>query len=326
MGLFNHDIFTGITDARKKLILDCDPGHDDAVALLLALGAKNIDLLGVTCVGGNQTLEKVAYNARSILEKAKATDIPVYAGCARPLVRKSESCPSIHGKSGLDGAKLPKPSRPLEKLHAVEFIIQTIMENKPKTITLVPTGPLTNIALACRLEPKIVDRVKEVVLMGGSASVGNWSASAEYNIWEDPEAAHIVFNEAWPLTMVGLDLTHQALITNDVAARIEAIGSDVSDFVLSFLNFYRKTYKATMNMDAAPLHDPCAMAYVINPEVIKCVKAPIDIELSGNLTAGETIVDLRANTKITKNVHTQVAFKLDVEAFWDMVIDAISNL
>lgn len=207
----------------KKIILDCDPGHDDAVAILLAVGNPNIDLLGVTTVGGNQSLDKVTYNARAVLEKAHATDVPVHAGCDRPLVRKQEVAASIHGETGLDGVELPEPSRPLEAGHAVNWIIDTIMSNEPGTITLVPTGPLTNIAMAARMEPRIVERVKEVVLMGGGYHVGNWSAVAEFNIKVDPEAAHIVFNEAWPITMVGLDLTHQALCTPEVQQRIEAL-------------------------------------------------------------------------------------------------------
>ena len=179
----------------KKIILDCDPGHDDAVAILLALGNPEIELLGVTTVGGNQSLEKVTYNARAVLEKAHATDVAVYAGCDRPIVRPQEVAASIHGESGLDGVELPVPTRPLEQKHAVNYIVETIMTSEPGTITLVPTGPLTNIAMAVRMEPRIVERVKEVVLMGGGYHVGNWSAVAEFNIKVDPEAAHIVFNE-----------------------------------------------------------------------------------------------------------------------------------
>lgn len=214
----------------EKIILDCDPGHDDAMAIMLAIGNPKIDLVGVTTVGGNQSLEKVTYNARSVLEMAKATDIPVHAGCDRPLVRKQEVAASIHGETGLDGVELPVPTRPLDSGHAVNWIIDTIMASEPGTITLVPTGPLTNIAMAARMEPRIVDRVKEVVLMGGGYHVGNWSAVAEFNIKVDPEAAHIVFNEPWKLTMVGLDLTHQALCTPEVQHRIDAIGTDSSHF------------------------------------------------------------------------------------------------
>ena len=224
----------------KKIILDCDPGHDDAVAILLALGNPEIELLGVTTVGGNQSLEKVTYNARAVLEKAHATDVAVYAGCDRPIVRPQEVAASIHGESGLDGVELPVPTRPLEQKHAVNYIVETIMASEPGTITLVPTGPLTNIAMAVRMEPRIVERVKEVVLMGGGYHVGNWSAVAEFNIKVDPEAAHIVFNEKWPLTMVGLDLTHQALCTPAVQKRIEEVGTPLATFVSGLMDFFRK--------------------------------------------------------------------------------------
>ncbi len=241
----------------KKIILDCDPGHDDAVAILLAVGNPEIDLLGVTTVGGNQSLDKVTYNARAVLEKAHATDIPVYAGCDRPLIRPQEVAASIHGETGLDGVELPVPTRPLEDMHAVNYIVKTIMEHEPGTITLVPTGPLTNIAMACRMEPRIVDRVKEVVLMGGGYHVGNWSAVAEFNIKVDPEAAHVVFNEPWPLTMVGLDLTHQALCTPAVQKQIESVGTPLATFVSGLMDFFRKTYQDNQDFVDPPVHDPC---------------------------------------------------------------------
>jgi purine nucleosidase len=196
-----------------KIILDCDPGHDDAVALLLAWGSPEIDLVGVTTVSGNQTIEKVTRNALAIARVAGITGVPFARGAHRPLVRQVETSESIHGESGLDGPVLPEPAIELDPRHAVDFIIDTVLAAEPKTITLVPTGALTNIALAVRKEPRIADLVKEVVLMGGGVHVGNSSAVAEFNIVVDPEAAHIVFHESWPLTMIGLDLTHQALAT-----------------------------------------------------------------------------------------------------------------
>ena len=197
----------------RDIILDCDPGHDDAVAIILAGGNPAIILLGVTTVGGNQTLPKVTRNALATLRVARLDDVAVYPGCDRPLVRSVEVAEDIHGDSGLDGVELPEPTHGPEDTHAVDFIIDTVMNSEPGTITLVPTGPLTNIAMAARKEPRIVERVREVVLMGGGYHEGNWSAVAEFNIKVDPEAAHIVFNEPWPVTMVGLDLTHQALCT-----------------------------------------------------------------------------------------------------------------
>ena len=191
----------------KRIILDCDPGHDDAVAILLALGDPRIEVLGITTIGGNQTLEKVSRNARVVCTVAGVTDVPVYAGCTRPLVRDVEVAADIHGDTGMEihSYQLPEPAFDLADGHAVDFIIDTIMSEEPGTVTLVPTGPLTNIAMAARKEPRIVERVQEVVLMGGGYHVGNWSAVAEFNIKVDPEAAYIVFNEKWPVTMVGLD-------------------------------------------------------------------------------------------------------------------------
>lgn len=310
----------------RKIILDSDPGHDDAVAILLAVGNPSIDLLGVTTVGGNQSLDKVTYNARAVLEKAHANDITVYAGCDRPLVRPLEVAASIHGETGLDGVELPEPTRPLGNMHAAEFIIKTIMENEPKTVTLVPTGPLTNIALACRLEPRIVDRVQEVVLMGGGYHVGNWSAVSEFNIKVDPEAAHIVFNEPWPVTMVGLDLTHQALCTPAVQRRIEGVGTDLARFVSGLMDFFRKTYQDNQDFVDPPVHDPCTVAYLIDPAVVTTRRCPVDIELNGTLTVGMTVADLRGPEPAPEECHTQVAVKLDFDRFWDLVTDAIERI
>ncbi|MEQ5138674.1 nucleoside hydrolase [Providencia alcalifaciens] len=308
----------------KKIILDCDPGHDDAIAMLLAYGNPDIDLLAVTTVAGNQTLEKVTRNARAIAEMANIRGIPFAAGSARPLVREVEVAPDIHGDSGLDGPELPTPTLALDERHGVNLIIDTIMSHPPKTITLVPTGALTNIALAARLEPRIVERVKEVVLMGGGYHVGNWSPVAEFNIKIDPEAAHIVFNEKWPLTMVGLDLTHQALATPEVVAKIAEIDTKCSQFVVELLDFFGKMYKQAQGFDAPPVHDPCAVAYVIDPSVMTTQKVPVDIELTGTLTLGMTVADFRHPAPA--DCHTQVAVKLDREKFWQMVIDALKNI
>jgi purine nucleosidase len=310
----------------RKIILDADPGHDDAVAILLALGNPNIDLLGVTTVGGNQSLDKVTYNARAVLEAAHATDIPVHAGCDRPIVREQEVAASIHGESGLDGVVLPEPTRPLDEGHAVNWLIDTIMTAAPKSITLVPTGPLTNIAMAVRLEPRIVDRVKEVVLMGGGYHVGNWSAVAEFNIKVDPEAAHIVFNESWPVTMVGLDLTHQALCTPEVQHRIDGLGTDLAHFVSGLMDFFRKTYQDNQDFIDPPVHDPCTVAYLIDPSVVKTRRCPVDVELHGELTLGMTVADFRGPEPSAEECHTQVATELDFDKFWDLVTDAIERI
>ena len=307
-----------------KIILDCDPGHDDAVALLLAHGSPEIDLLAVTTVVGNQTLEKVTRNALAIARVANITGVPFAAGSPRPLVRTIENAPDIHGESGMDGPELPEPAIELDPRHAVDLIIDTVMAHDPGTITLVPTGGLTNIALAVRKEPRIAERVKEVVLMGGGYHVGNWSAVAEFNIKIDPEAAHIVFNEKWPLTMVGLDLTHQALATDEVANRIAAVGTKPAKFVGELLEFFGQTYKDAQGFDFPPVHDPCAVAYVIDPSVMTTQRVPLDVELTGTLTLGMTVADFRAPAPADCN--TSVAVDLDHQKFWDLVVDALERI
>lgn len=307
-----------------KIILDCDPGHDDAIALLLAWGNPEIDLVGVTTVTGNQTIEKVTRNALAVARIAGITGVPFARGAHRPLVRPINIAPSIHGASGLDGPALPEPTLALDDRHAVTFIIDTIMAAEPGEITLVPTGPLTNIALAVRTEPRIAERVKQVVLMGGGVNVGNWSATSEFNIIADPEAAHIVFNESWPLTMVGLDLTHEALATPDIVAAIAAVDTAPSRFVGELLEFFGHTYRNVQGFEYPPVHDPCAVAFVIDPTVMQTVKVPLDVELAGSLTLGMTVADFRAPAP--EGCTTQVARTLDHAKFWALIVDALERI
>ena len=309
---------------QRKILLDCDPGHDDAVAMMLAWGNPSIELLGVTTVGGNQTLDKVTRNALSVATVVGMHDVPIAAGCRLPLVRPVEIAPDVHGDSGLDGVELPEPAVELDPRHGVDLIIETIMSNEPGTVTLVPTGPLTNIAMAARKEPRIVERVQEVVLMGGGYHVGNWSPVAEFNIKVDPEAAHIVFNEKWPIVMVGLDLTHQALATDEVAERIAAVPGSVSQFTLGLFTFFRKAYQDAQGFDFPPVHDPCTLAYLIDPTIVETVKVPLDVELNGSLTTGMTVADFRAPAP--EDCHTKVATRLDAPRFWGLVVDAIDRI
>ncbi len=308
----------------RKIILDCDPGHDDAIAMILAWGNPEIDLVGVTTVMGNQTIEKVTRNALAVARVAGITGVPFARGAHRPLVRAIEVAESIHGESGLDGPSLPEPTLTLDPRHAVDFIIDTVMASDPGEITLVPTGALTNIALAVRKEPRIASRVREVVLMGGGVNVGNWSATSEFNIVIDPEAAHIVFNESWPVTMVGLDLTHEALATPEVTAAITALGTGPARFVGELLEFFAHTYKDQQGFDFPPVHDPCAVAYVIDPSVMDVVRVPLDIELTGTLTLGMTVADFRAAAP--PDCTTQVARNLDHAKFWALIVDALQRI
>jgi len=308
----------------KKIILDCDPGHDDAVAMLLAWGNPEIDLIGVTTVFGNQTIDKVTRNALSVATIAGITGVPFVRGSHRPLVRDVETAESIHGESGMDGPTQPEPTVTLDPRHAVDFIIDTVMASEPGSITLVPTGALTNIAMAVRKEPRIAERVAGVVLMGGGYNEGNWSATSEFNIVIDPEAAHIVFNENWPLTMVGLDVTHKALATPEVVAEIEAIGTGPARFVGELMEFFAHAYKDAQGFDFPPVHDPVAVAYVIDPSVLTVRKAPLDVELTGTITLGMTVADFRAPAP--DDCTTQVAVGIDPDRFWALVVDALIRI
>jgi purine nucleosidase len=231
---------------------------------------------------------------------------------------------SIHGSSGMDGPQLPDPKVALDPQHAVDLIIESVMSQPIGEITLVPTGALTNIALAARKEPRIVGRVREVVLMGGGYHTGNWSAVAEFNIKIDPEAAHVVFNEPWPVTMVGLDLTHQAIATPDVVNSIAAVGTAPARFVVDLLEFFGETYRAQQGFESPPVHDPCAVARVIDPAVVSVQRVPVDIELTGSLTLGMTVADFRSPAP--PDCHTQVAVQLDHGRFWNLVVEALTRI
>jgi len=305
----------------RKIILDCDPGHDDVFAMLLAHGNPDVTLVAITTVAGNQTLDKVTWNARSVATLAGISGVPIAAGCDRPLVREQIVGESIHGKTGLDGTTLPEPTVALDPRHGVDVIIQTVMAAEPGEITLVPTGPLTNIAVAMRREPRIVPRVREVVLMGGAYTRGNITPAAEFNIAVDPEAAAMVFAGDWPVTMVGLDLTHQALATPDVLDRIAAIGTPVARATGDLLVFFRDAYLADQGMPAPPVHDPCAVARVIAPEIMTVAEAVVAVETQGRWTSGMTVTDFGGRPP-----NTLVATTLDVPRFWNLVIDALTAI
>ncbi|WP_054953373.1 nucleoside hydrolase [Flaviflexus massiliensis] len=307
----------------KDIILDCDPGHDDAIAILLAAGHHDINLRAITTVGGNQTLEKVTRNALGLATLAGIT-APISAGHDGPLNRNLVTSPEIHGESGLDGVTLPDPAMDLDPRHGVDLIIDAIMESDPGTITLVPTGPLTNIASALQKQPEIASRVAEVSLMGGGASVGNATAAAEFNILVDPEAADIVFSAPWKVTMVGLDVTHEAQATPDVLDQIRALNTPISSFVDDLMAFFIRSNQREQQFAAPPVHDPVAVAHVIDPGILATEHRPIFVETAGKYTTGMTLVDRRPWINPDKNTH--VATGIDVDRFWDHVINAIGNL
>jgi purine nucleosidase len=306
----------------RKIILDCDPGHDDAMAILLAHGNPEIELLAITTVAGNQTVDKTSLNARRVCTVAGIRDVPVASGCDRPLTRELKTAAYIHGESGLDGPAFGEPTVPLDERHAVDLLIELLMSSNGD-ITLVPTAPLTNIAMALRKEPRIVHKVQEIVLMGGAYTRGNTTPAAEFNIAVDPEAAAIVFAAGWPLTMVGLDLTHQALATPAVLQRIAALGTPVAKIAVELMEFFRETYRRQAGFDSPPVHDPCAVARVIDPQVMQCVDGFVAIETRGEFTAGMTVTDFSGRLG---RPNVQVATQLDVDAFWNLMVDAIERI
>jgi len=307
----------------QKIILDCDPGHDDAMAILLANASPVIDLLAVTTVAGNQTLAKTTLNARRVCSRAGIRGVPVAAGCERPLVRAPRVAANIHGESGLEGPTFTgEPDVPLDPRHAVDLIIEYLMASDGD-IMLVPTGPLTNIAMAMRREPRIVPRIRHISLMGGAWGFGNQTPSAEFNILADPEAARIVFESEAPITMCGLELTHQARATPDIIQRFADLGTPLGDFAVEMLRFFAGTYHKLHGLDGPPLHDPTAVAWVIDPTIMETQAAHVDIETHAEFSYGRTVVDLHDVLGLPKNVF--VATRLDAERFWDLMVGAIAS-
>ena len=298
------------------VLLDCDPGHDDAIAILLAAGRRDaVDLRAVTTVGGNAELEKVTLNARRVLTLAGVDDVPIAAGAAAPRRGDLVTALEVHGQTGLDGADLPEPAMELDARGAVELMAAC------GPATVVATGPLTNVAALLERAPQAVS---EIVWMGGSTERGNTQPYAEFNAMVDPEAAEIVFASGVPLTMVGLNLTHQAQATDDVVERVRAVGTPVSEAVIGWLSFFADTYRRVYGFGGPPVHDPCALALVIDPTLVDCVEAFVAIETEGRFTRGATVVDLHG--RFGREPNARVAMRLDVARFWDLVIEAIAAL
>lgn len=317
-----------------KVILDCDPGHDDALAILLA--AKHLELLGITTVGGNQTLEKVTINALKILELGAMSHIPVYKGHDKPAIQPMRHAPECHGESGLEGSNLPEPKTRAQAGHAVDFIIDTVMSSND--VTLIATAPLTNIAAAIHRERRIEGRVREISLMGGSVTAGNWTPAAEYNIWADPEAAHVVFSSKIPKRMVGLNFTRQAPATKERIERIRNLGNRTGRVVAELLTWFGTSCMKLDGHEAPFLYDPCAVAWLINPELVTSQPLHVVIELKGEYTRGMTVCDYRCLTgtdpmiDITDQVspvrqgepaNVNVAFRLDTQGFFDLLTSTI---
>jgi inosine-uridine nucleoside N-ribohydrolase len=303
------------------VLLDCDPGHDDALAILLAAGSAAIDLLGITTVAGNQTLPKTTLNARRVCTVAGITSVPIAAGRAQPLHGQLRPAADIHGETGLDGPAFGEPTVGVEPAGAVEFLRRVILD-ADQPVTLVATGPLTNVAALLLAHPEVAGGLREIVVMGGSTERGNVTPYAEFNVHTDPEAADIVVGSGLPVTMCGLNVTHQALATGEVLDRIAALGTPLARVCVDLLIFFAGRYRRVFGFDAPPLHDPVAVARVIDPTVVTTVEANVAVELAGTHTRGATVIDLHEVTGRPPNA--RVATGLDVDRFWELIMTAIA--
>lgn len=300
------------------VIIDSDPGHDDAIAIILALASEKLDVKGITVVAGNQTLEKTVQNTLKVLEYL-GRDISVAAGAAKPIKGDLTVAANVHGESGLDGVDLPKPQKKVEKENAVEFIEKVVTSSEDK-VSIIATGPLTNVATFLLCNPELKSKLKRICLMGGAAISGNRTPVAEFNIWQDPEAAHIVFNSGLPITMCGLDVTHKALLFEEDLAKIKNINNRISKLVIGFLNFYSKFYRKR-GFAGIPIHDAVAVAWMLNSDIFDYAKYNVIIDLDGEHTRGCTVTDLIDVTNNQKNV--DVVLDIDRERFIEMLISAI---
>jgi inosine-uridine nucleoside N-ribohydrolase len=305
-----------------KIVLDCDPGHDDAIALLLALASPEVELLGVTTVHGNQTLDKTTANALRVLEFAGRPDVPVAAGADRALRREQFVAEYVHGKTGLDGPVLPPPTTTPVDRHAVDFIAETVSAST-EPVTLVPTGPLTNIALFLARYPDVAGRVQRIVLMGGAIGEGNVTPAAEFNIWCDPEAADRVFSSGLDVTMVGLDVTHQARVGPAHAGRLRAAGR-VGKMVAELLDFYVRFHREAYGWDGSPIHDAVALAYTFRPELLETRRTGVRVDCGEELGRGRTNADLRGRMGWEPNA--SVAVGIDAGGFVELLLERISSL
>lgn len=309
----------------RKIIIDTDPGQDDAVALLLALGSPELEVLGVTAVAGNVPLALTAKNARIICEIAGRPDLRVFAGCDRPLRQPLVTAEHVHGKTGLDGPPLRAPEMLLQPDHAVDFIIETLRAAPPGTVTLCPLGPLTNIATALTRAPDIAPKIQEIVLMGGAYfQVGNITPAAEFNIYVDPEAARIVFGAGVPLVVLPLDVTHKALTTAPRVQAFRDLGTEPGRMVAAWTDFFERFDKEKYGSEGAPLHDPCVIAYLLAPQLFSGRYINVEIEVDSPLTRGMTVADWWGVSGRAPNA--LFIGDLDAEAFFALLLERIGRL
>lgn len=311
--------------SSMPIIIDTDPGQDDAVAILLALASPEIDVLGITAVAGNVPLRLTEKNARKICELAGKQETKVFSGAIRPMVRPLVTAEEVHGKTGLNGPQLAEPTMPLQEQHAVDFIVETLMREESGTVTLCALGPLTNVAQALNREPKIAPRIKQIVLMGGGFfEGGNVTPTAEFNIYVDPHAADVVLKSGIPIIMMPLDCTHKALTTARRTAAFRALGTTVGIAVADMLEFFERFDEQKYGTDGGPLHDPCVIAWLLKPELFAGRFCNVTVETSSELTMGMTVADWWGVTKRPKNV--TFMRDIDHDGFFDLLIERIGRL
>jgi purine nucleosidase len=310
---------------HHRIIIDTDPGQDDAVAILLALASSEIEVLGVVAVAGNVPLHFTEKNVRKIIELSGRTDVKAYAGASRPLVRKLVTAEYVHGKTGLDGPDLPEPRMQLEVQDGVDFIIETLRREPAGSVTLCPLGPLTNIALALIRAPDIAPRIRQIVLMGGGCfEGGNVTPAAEFNIYVDPHAAATVFQSGVPITVMPLDMTHKALTTRARVERFRMAGTPVMSAVAAWIDYFERFDEHKYGTDGGPLHDPTVIAWLIKPELFEGRDCNVEIETMSELTMGMTVIDWWGVTGRPKNAH--VVGKVDADGFFDLIYERVSRL
>jgi purine nucleosidase len=309
----------------RKIVIDTDPGQDDAVAILLALASPELDVLGITAVAGNVPLRLTQLNARKICELAGRPQTKVFAGAIRPMVRRLVTAEEVHGKTGLDGPDLPEPQMPLQEQHAVDFIVETLMAEEAGSVTLCTLGPLTNVGLALVREPRIAGRIREIVMMGGGFfEGGNVTPAAEFNIYVDPHAADLVFGSGIPITMMPLDVTHKALTTTRRVETFRRLATPVGIATAQMLEFFERFDEGKYGTDGGPLHDPCVVAWLLKPELFSGRHVNVSVETASELTMGMTVVDWWGVTKRPKNA--QVMRDIDADGYFALLTERLGRL
>jgi inosine-uridine nucleoside N-ribohydrolase len=312
-----------MTSARRRVVLDCDPGHDDAMAILLAAASPTVELEAITTVAGNQTLDKVTLNARRVCSVAGIDHVPIAAGCETPLRRERIVAEDIHGASGLDGVDWGEPTVGLDPRHGVDLLIELALRDDVRPLTVVAVGPLTNVATALRREPRIASRIERISIMGGAIGLGNVTPSAEFNIFADPEAADVVLGSGVPITLVPLEVTHRALATEPILARIVALDTPVARMSDALLRFFAETYERVFGFDAPAVHDPCAVAAVIDPSILEARPMNVLIDLASEFSFGRTVCDVYGTTGRAPNA--DVAVGIDAPRFWELMLTALAT-